>query len=551
MSTSALWIALLLSFLPQHAKPSATAHETYRISGIVVDGLTGVPLSRAEVSLQLGSIAPTEFLNSVLTDSEGRFSFENVAPGKYTLIAQRRGYAPQAYLQHENYWTGIVTGPGLNTEKIRFPLLPSASIFGQVLDEGNEPVRGANVLLFEQNLLDGKRATRFAEQFTTDDEGRFRFGHLLSGKYIVGINAVPWYNPGGAQFEGEGREGEDTFGRNGESSAPPEPALDVVYPVTFFPNARDMSGAQIIALHPGDAEEADLRLQPVPALHLRVKIPANDETHSSGVQIVQILADGVEFPVQTSQRSLGPGLVEVTGLPAGHLNIYVNTADASGSKVQRQSVDLSGNMELDAAHSAADWKISGTVKMDDGGALAPPVTVQLRNTLNGRVYVAPCNASGEFSFDEATIAAGVYEISFQQPEDLFVKASKATGAKASGSRIELEAGKDVRLELTLGKGMTSLSGFALRNEKPVAGAMVLLVPQDLENNAQWIRRDQSDSDGSFTLRFVPPGRYTLVAIQNGWELEWMKPEVLRKYLPGGESVQVLANGNPEVKVKVQ
>ena len=31
-----------------------------------------------------------------------------------------------------------------------------------------------------------------------------------------------------------------------------------------------------------------------------------------------------------------------------------------------------------------------------------------------------------------------------------------------------------------------------------------------------IRRDQSDSDGSFALRDVVPGQYTVVAIQDGW-----------------------------------
>jgi len=42
-----------------------------------------------------------------------------------------------------------------------------------------------------------------------------------------------------------------------------------------------------------------------------------------------------------------------------------------------------------------------------------------------------------------------------------------------------------------------------------------------------------------------------VAIENGWDLEWADPEVLQKYLTGGESVQIAPNGKTEVKVKVQ
>jgi hypothetical protein len=42
-----------------------------------------------------------------------------------------------------------------------------------------------------------------------------------------------------------------------------------------------------------------------------------------------------------------------------------------------------------------------------------------------------------------------------------------------------------------------------------------------------------------------------VAIEDGWELEWLTPGVLEKYLAGGEAVRVTANAKIEVKVKVQ
>jgi hypothetical protein len=52
------------------------------------------------------------------------------------------------------------------------------------------------------------------------------------------------------------------------------------------------------------------------------------------------------------------------------------------------------------------------------------------------------------------------------------------------------------------------------------------------------RRDQSDSDGSFALRDAAPGQYTVVAIENGWDLDWERPEVISRYLPGGIPVTV-------------
>jgi hypothetical protein len=68
--------------------------------------------------------------------------------------------------------------------------------------------------------------------------------------------------------------------------------------------------------------------------------------------------------------------------------------------------------------------------------------------------------------------------------------------------------------------------------------MVVLVPKDLESNRDLFRRDQSDQDGSFSLRSVVPGSYTIVAIENGWDLDWSRPGVIANYAEHGKSITV-------------
>jgi hypothetical protein len=131
------------------------------------------------------------------------------------------------------------------------------------------------------------------------------------------------------------------------------------------------------------------------------------------------------------------------------------------------------------------------------------------------------------------------------------EAEAATGAKASGRSVEITGGQDVRLKVVLSEGTGRITGFALKDGKPVDGVMIVLVPEVPEHNLVLFRRDQSDSDGSFVLPGVHPGKYTVVAIENGWELEWLTPGVLEKYLGGGEPVQVAVNTKIEVKVKAQ
>jgi hypothetical protein len=52
------------------------------------------------------------------------------------------------------------------------------------------------------------------------------------------------------------------------------------------------------------------------------------------------------------------------------------------------------------------------------------------------------------------------------------------------------------------------------------------------------RRDQSDLDGTFTLHDVVPGFYTLIAIENGWDLDWSQPSVISVYLKRGRKIQI-------------
>jgi hypothetical protein len=68
--------------------------------------------------------------------------------------------------------------------------------------------------------------------------------------------------------------------------------------------------------------------------------------------------------------------------------------------------------------------------------------------------------------------------------------------------------------------------------------MVVLVPNNPDMNRDLFRRDQSDLDGTFSLRDVVPGNYTILAIENGWDLDWSQPGVISAYLKRGRTIEV-------------
>jgi len=165
-----VWTQKQTQSAPAPAKAPAAApaaeQRSFRISGTVVDAMTGQPLANAQVSINAQGGRDSAQLT--VTEEDGRFVFENLAPGHYPLFARRRGYLQQFYKQHDQFSTAIIVGPELNTENLRFEMRPDASISGQVLDEMSEPVRNAQVMLFRQGVALGRRSQWHENTVQTD-----------------------------------------------------------------------------------------------------------------------------------------------------------------------------------------------------------------------------------------------------------------------------------------------------------------------------------------------------------------------------------------------
>jgi len=91
----------------------------------------------------------------------------------------------------------------------------------------------------------------------------------------------------------------------------------------------------------------------------------------------------------------------------------------------------------------------------------------------------------------------------------------------------------------------------MNGDKPVSGIMVVLAPQEMGDNTPLFRRDQSDSDGTFTLPDVVPGHYTALALRNAWDMEWASAEALRPYLAKGTPVVVSGKEKLNIRIVVQ
>jgi 5-hydroxyisourate hydrolase-like protein (transthyretin family) len=539
-----------------HAPASPADNEpAYRVAGTVVDAVTGAPLNNAQVTL---TARDSQGAETMLTDDNGRFAFDDVPAGKFVLSAKRKGYLEQLYKQHQQFSTAIVTGPELNTENLRFDLHPGASISGVITDEAGEPVRNAQIFLIQRELLMGRRTSFQRAGTATNDLGRFRFAQLTPGTYFIAASATPWYAQRGQQVffdSGDVFENGRHVQQSGSRFIPPPPELDVVYPMTFFPNSPDLAGAAPITLRSGDAEVADIRLQAVPGAHITLRTPAPKEGTGVWAHISQELVEGQRFNVPAATQQIAPGVWEISGVPPGRFDVDLAINDGTGNHIaRRQSVQVSGaSADLVLGEANSPVKLSGVARFDDGSEFNSPPRLQVKSTATGAWYQLPSEKDGTFEMKSDGLPPGPYEIWVMQSRDAeAVRSIKATNAKVtSGRAFDITGAGDVKLEVILSRGTGSISGFALKDGKPLDAVMVALVPENPEHNLVLFRRDQSDSDGSFNLPGIHPGKYTVIALENGWDIEWLEPGALRKYLAAGQRVQVTPNARLEVKVSVQ
>jgi len=489
---------------------------------------TGGTLARVRVTI--ADARQRQSMQSIVTGEDGRFEF-HVPAGKYSLEGEKRGFISAAYDQHEQFSTAIVTGPEFDTENLTLKLWPNAVLRGQVLDEFGEPVRQAQISIYRETHTQGvSRVVRFRVT-SADDQGRYEVTPLEAGTYFVSARGTPWYAV---------RPPSEADASPGQSSQV-DPALDVVYPVTFYGDATEAEDAAAIPIRGGDRLEADIHMNPAPSLHLTVHVPESNQ----GVNLPTLqkpVFDSWE-PVESPDiQNVSPGVYEISGVAAGRY--MVRTPDSSGQMKEPTEINLSGGGELDIAGGSATSTIRATVQMEGGASFPDSLQIGLRNN-KLRTIATRVDAKGEAHFRD--VIPGKYDvIANSQTQAYSITKIASDSAIISGHELNVPAGASLNLTLTVVGSSVRVEGFAKRAGKGVAAAMVVLVPKDPESNLDRFRRDQSDSDGSFVLQNVIPGSYTVVAIEDGWDLDWSQPAVLSRFVERGQSISIADGSGPTV-----
>ena len=215
------------------APPQPASQKRYKVTGTVVNSVTGEPIGRAMVRMD----GPTS--RHVFTDGSGRFEISDVPEGQISISAQRPGF-----LVRDAFNETQTTTVGPTTGSIQLKLTPEGVIRGKITNNEGEPVEGVGVQIMCRQINNGRREWMNQNGASTDENGEYQIESLAPSQYLIRTSIRPLILMNTAAEGG--------------------PLTDV-YPPQYFPNAPSRDSAQPVTVQPGQTAEADFRLSPVPS----------------------------------------------------------------------------------------------------------------------------------------------------------------------------------------------------------------------------------------------------------------------------------------------
>lgn len=544
-----------------------TGAGSYLVEGVVVDGKSGAAIPHVHVTL--ASSKHREQKTDLMTGEGGRFSFSVSQPDKYSLQISRPGYPPQLYKQagFSAVSSAIVVRDDQDTRHIVFEAWKGGAITGLVKDEDGEPVAHALVDIYRSMIVGGERKVLPQSEMRADARGEFRFRNLQRGNYYVCAMGRPWFAdsvisleqmrqrrmvirhrlPRLVQNSGPGETAE-------ELTPPPEPEpipfspdpnfRGTAFQTTFYPSARTVEQAATVGVEPGGESDVAIVLPFAKAVSVKGSISGAADLSSGVVSLNKRIQDWhMRFLQAWPNRD---GTFEFSNVPAGSYEILASSQASAGaaSWSMRQEVEVgAADVEVQLRPEAMG-SFSGRMIVDgEASNSSVPRYVTLRSE-KGTAISAEVDADGQFSLKR--LPAGRYEVTSTSEDHLAVYLEGPLGERLPLT-VNVAVGAAVKMNVAVAHAASEIEGTVEHAGAPYIGAFVLLMPK---NPAQrWAhRQDQTDSDGSFSLRTVPAGDYLAIALSSGEEVAYREARTAAILTRAARAVHVTGTEHQELKL---
>jgi hypothetical protein len=498
--------------VPRDTRPAVSAG-TGIIRGRIVSAETGEPLRHARVEL-----AAPEMRNSraVPSDLEGRFEFQHLPPGRFTVWASKNGYVTLSYGQHRSFQAGrrIELAAGQVFDQAAITLPRGAVIAGRVVNDLGEPVSGIRIGAYRLRYRDGRRDVAPAGQpGQTNDLGEYRISALPPGTYFVGsygaaagavieegVTLAPTYYPATTNIA----EGKPVTVRQAQEVG----NIDIAMVVG---RAASVTGAVL-----------DSRGRPAAALMVTVR-PAGD----SLLALLNLTLGTSQPNGQFAVRNLMPGEYV--------LHAVVRSPDSKDAESADAPLTVGGSdIEGMTITAVPNGRITGRIIFDaDAKPPFPPGSLRVSVVAPFSLGDLSALVGAGWDFAIGNIEPGKISLSVDAlPAGWAVKRVMANGRDVTESSFELAPGASpTTVELALTDKPTTLSGVISRDAQTTTSEDYTVVvfgddPAQWREGSKRVLVARPDQNGAYRITGLPPGRYRAIAVEYLDDGEQWNPEFL-------------------------
>jgi hypothetical protein len=520
----------------------------------------GAAVLTSSPSVSAGAPTPAPALPSVATDRDGRFVFDNLEPGLYSLQVMRNGYARQSYGQRvaDGPAKAISLTAGQSMKNIVMRLVPAGNLSGVIRDAAGEPQTGVPVQLLRAAYdSSGQRTFQLAGSAKTDDRGEYRLYWVTPGRYYMsaGMSSGPNrpLNPNNA-------------------AASPNEIPGQSYMLTFYPGVQDGRAAAVIDVNPGvELNGIDFTTARQELYRVRGRVidsTTGQPPAATAVSLAYRTLTGVSGAFSSREKyDPATGEFELQDVPSGYYVVQAAAADAptaanADTILRIANMATRPNARVPIAVSNGDvngvmltlsppGSISGRLTVDGGSLssmelanmrvwLRSPVNSDFAPNLEARQASAqPPAPDGSFVIHGVSPGAYVLERIVNLPTGFYVREARFNQTDVLSQPMQVISAANATLEIVLSRRVGQLDGIALDVQSRAApGAQVVLVPDRQRNRTDLYKTALSDANGAFRFRQVPAGDYRVFAWEALESYAYFDQDLLRRFDQRGVPVHV-------------
>lgn len=518
---------------------AALAHVAHANSmgGTVLSDRTGLPLPRAHIILRPAQAGLSAV--GVDTDDKGLFTFKDIEPGRYSLIASRDGYLASSIcmmgavrLQHT-----FVVGVKDSIANLTFRLRPFAVMAGRIAFEDGEPAMNARVEAYREYRNHLRHGYLLAASAVTNDRGEYRLFGLHPGSYVVSA---------ATERPGTGNE------QVRETGA-------LRYATTFYTHSTKLSEALPVRIDYGqEIGSIDVFLARVRKVKIRGRVinGLTGETVAATMALQRLDTHNTASIAVTAAATFdNDNRFEIGDVTPGPYVIWAESGQGGKALVGHAPLTVSDadidNVELvvlGERPASAVLVVDGGVKLGDSIRLR----FEPRNERAKVVEASEEAATGTFHF--SLMANDLYDpFVTNLPNDFFLSAVRVNGVDAMPLGIDGSAALANRpFEVVIDSRGGRVSGRVLGSDDSLwSRASITLIPDPPQGRVQSYREGSADENGLFILRGVAPGRYLLVGWLDDAPCDYYDPDGLANCRAVGMTIEVQLASEQNVELKMK